>query len=257
MKFNGVNVRISKSARIGKGVRIGDNTAIYDNVIIGDNSIVCDNCIIGEPLSDYYYDESYSNPPTVIGTGALIRSNAIIYAGCDIGNNFSSGHRITLREYSKIGNNCKLGTLDDLQGYLKMGDNCWLHSNVHIGQKSNIGNFVFIYPYVVFTNDPTPPSDVCIGPTVDDFSQIAVHSLLLPGVHVGKHCLVGAGTVVTKDVDDYKLILGNPGKIIKDVREIKDRITGESHYPWPYRFKRGMPWEQSDFGTWCNDKKNK
>jgi len=250
MKFNNINVRISPSAKIGKGVKIGDNTVIYDNVEIGDNSIVCNDCVIGEPLNEYYFNSDYINSVTIIGRGALIRSHSIIYSGCTIGDSFSSGHRITVREYTKIGNDCRLGTLDDLQGYLEIGNNCWLHSNVHIGQKSHIGNFVFIYPYVVFTNDPTPPSDVCIGPTVDDFSQIAVHSLLLPGVHIGKHCLVGAGTVVTKDIASYKLVLGNPGKVIKDVRDIKDRVTGESHYPWPYRFSRGMPWEECGFDNW-------
>lgn len=212
MKFNNINVHISASAQIGRNVKIGDNTTVYDNVIIGDDSIICNDCILGEPLNDYYFKDSYTNPVTVIGGRALIRSHAIVYAGCNIGENLSTGHRVTMREYCKVGNNCRLGTLDDLQGYLEIGNNCWLHSNVHIGQKSKIGNFVFIYPYVVFTNDPTPPSDVCIGPTVDDFAQIAVHSLLLPGVHVGKHCLVGAGTVVTKDVEDYKLVVGNPGK---------------------------------------------
>ena len=88
-----------------------------------------------------------------------------------------------------------------------------------------------MYPYVVFTNVPTPPSDVCNGPTVGDYSQIAVFSLLLPGVKVGSHCLIGAGSIVGKDVPDYQLALGSPAKNIKDVREIKSRETGESQYP--------------------------
>jgi acetyltransferase-like isoleucine patch superfamily enzyme len=127
---------------------------------------------------------------------------------------------------------------------------------VHIGQNSKIGNFVFIYPYVVLTNDPTPPSDICIGATVGDFSQIAVFSVILPGVKIGKHALIGAGSIVAKDVEDYQLVVGNPGKFIKDVREVKSRETGESHYPWPLRFDRGMPWETIGFEKW-HDKQNK
>ncbi len=250
MKFNGRNVYISSKAKLGKNVKIGDNSSIYDNVVIGDNSIVTNDCVLGEPLSGYYSDENYVNPETIIGSDSLIRSHSIIYSGCTIGASFSCGHRVTIREYSNIGKNCRIGTVSDLQGHLQIGDYCWLHSNVHIGQQSKLGNFVFVYPYVVFTNDPTPPSNICKGPTVGDYSQVAVFSVLLPGVNIGKHCLVGAGSIVGKDVEDYQLVLGSPAKVVKDVREIKSRETGESHYPWPQRFSRGMPWENSDFETW-------
>lgn len=253
MNFNNHNVQISPKASIGKNVKIGDNTSILDNVTIGENSIISNNCIIGEPLSDYYYNENYNNPNTVIGSGSLIRSHAIIYSGNTIGNDFSTGHRVTIRENMKIGNHCRIGTLSDLQGFSEIGNYCWLHSNVHIGQHSKIGNFVFIYPYAVFTNDPHPPSTICIGPSVDDYSQIAVGSILLPGVKLGKHVLVGANSVVGKDVEDYQLVVGNPAKPIKDVRELISKETGKSHYPWPYNFDRGMPWKDIGYENWITN----
>ena len=80
--------------------------------------------------------------------------------------------------------------------------------------------------------------------------------LLLPGVRIGKHALVGAGSIVGKDVEDYQLVIGSPAKFIKDVREIKSRETSEAHYPWPLRFKRGMPWEGVGFETWNKSKEN-
>lgn len=250
MKFNNRNVFISEKANIGKNVKIGDNTAIYDNVKIEDGVIIGNDCIIGEPLQSYYYEKDYINPTTLVGANSLIRSHNIIYCGSELGENFSTGHRVTIREYSKFGHHCRVGTVSDIQGYVKIGNYCWLHSNVHIGQKSTLGNFVFIYPYVVFTNDPTPPSNICIGPTVGDYSQVAVFSVLLPGVKIGKHCLVGAGSIVGKDFDDYQLAIGSPAKLVKDVRDIKSRETGVSHYPWPFRFDRGMPWEGIDFEEW-------
>lgn len=250
MKFNKRNIYISPKAKIGKNVKIGDNTSIYDNVVISDNTIITNDCIIGEPLQDYYFNNNYNNPETIIGANSLIRSHTIIYAGCSLGEGFSTGHRVTIREYSKFGKKCRIGTISDIQGYVSFGDYCWLHSNVHIGQKSTIGNFVFIYPYVVFTNDPTPPSDICIGPTIGDYTQIAVFSVILPGVKIGKHCLVGAGSIVGKDVDDYQLVLGNPAKPVKNVKDIIDRKTGQSHYPWPYNFDRGMPWQGMNYDEW-------
>ncbi|MCR9012825.1 acyltransferase [Gabonibacter chumensis] len=251
MKFNDFNVRISPSAQIGKNVRIGDNTVIYDNVIIQDNVIVANDCILGEPLNIYYSEiENYNNPPTIIGNNSLIRSHTIIYAGCEIGNHFQTGHRVTIREYTRFGHHCSVGTLDDIQGYAIFGNYCRLHSNVHIGQGSKLGNFVFVYPYVIFTNDPTPPSDLCQGPIVEDYSQIATGSVLLPGIKIGRHCLIGAGSVVGKDIGDFMLALGSPAKEIKNVSQIKDRNTGTSHYPWPYHFERGMPWQGIGFEEW-------
>lgn len=251
MKFNNINVSIGRNAQIGKNVKIGDNTTIYDNVVIGDNTIIANDCIIGELLNSYYDDiENYKNPETIIGANSLIRSHCIIYAGNKTGNFLGCGHRVTIRDYTKFGNHCSFGTLDDIQGYSEFGDYCRLHSNVHIGQHSKLGNFIFIYPYVIFTNDPTPPSNICIGPKIDDYSQIATGSILLPGIKIGKHCLIGAGSVVGKDVGDYQVVVGVPAKIVKDIREIKDRKTGEAHYSWPYRFTRGMPWAEMGFEEW-------
>lgn len=253
--FNNRNVRISPSARLGKNVRIGDNTIVYDNVEIGDNTIICNDCVIGEPLNAYYYDsQHYENPKTIVGENSLIRSHTIIYAGNTIGGFFQTGHRVTIRENTVFGSHCSIGTLDDIQGYSVFGDYCRLHSNVHIGMHSTLGDFVFVYPYVVFTNDPIPPSNICIGPIVDDFSQIATGSVLLPGVKIGQHCLVGARSLVTKDIPDYQLVVGAPAKEVKDVRDIKDREMGESLYPWPYRFNRNMPWDELGFEKWLKQR---
>ena len=254
-KFSNSGVCISPSAKLGQNVRIGDRTIIYDNVEIGDNTVICNDSVIGEPLNTYYNEgDCYENPKTVIGPNSLIRSHTIIYAGNIMGDYFQTGHRVTVRENTVFGSHCSLGTLDDIQGHSQFGDYCRLHSNVHIGMHSTLGNYVFVYPYVVFTNDPTPPSDICAGPTVGDFSQVATGSVLLPGVKVGRHCLVGACSSVTKDVPDYKLVVGVPAKVLKDVREIKDRETGEAHYPWPLRFERNMPWQGVGYEQWIINK---
>ncbi|RRO13333.1 acyltransferase [Flavobacteriaceae bacterium 14752] len=253
MKFNNVNVFISKNARLGKNVKVGDNTVIYENVVIGDDVTISNNCVIGEPTSEYYSDSCYSNKQTFIGSNSLIRSHTIIYAGCTIEEDFFTGHRVTIRENTKIGKKCRIGTLSDLQGHLEMGDYCWLHSNVHLGQGTKLGHFVFIYPFVVLTNDPTPPSNICKGVNVGNFSQIAVNSTVLPGINIGKHVLIGANSLVVKNIKDYILCAGNPAKEIKKVTEIKSRESGKIHYPWPYNFDRGMPWKGIGFDEWLKN----
>jgi acetyltransferase-like isoleucine patch superfamily enzyme len=249
MKFNGRNIRIGARARIGRNVRIGDNVAIYDGVEIGDDSIVCNDCVLGEPLSTYYSDQHYENPRTVIGRGACIRSHAILYAGCEIGEGFSTGHRVTIREGTVIGNHCSIGTMTDIQGYVRIGNYCRLHSNVHLAQGSRIDDFVFFYPFSVMTNDPWPPSTDLQGGHVKSFTQVGVHAVILPGIVVGANCLVGANSVVSKAVPDFSLASGDPARVVMDIRNYVAMGKGRP-YPWMQRFDRGMPWEGIGFEQW-------
>jgi len=249
MKFNGRNVHISPSAKLGSNVRVGDNTVIYDGVEIGDDSIICNDAVLGEPLNDYYHDTAYQNPPLIIGARALIRSHSIIYAGSTIGNDFSAGHRVTIRENTTIGEHCSLGTLSDIEGYARLGNYCRLHSNVHISQTSSLDDFVFMYPFSVMTNDPYPPSSDFRGGHIDSYTQVGVHAVILPGVHIGENCLIGAGSVVSKALPAFSLAKGDPARVVMDVRKYVAMGKGKP-YPWMNRFDRGMPWEGIGFDAW-------
>jgi acetyltransferase-like isoleucine patch superfamily enzyme len=255
MKFNNRNVHLGNNVKTGSNVKIGDNTTIYDNVTIDDNTIICNDCIIGEPTNKYYSDENYVNPPTVIGKNSLIRSHCIIYAGSTFGDSLHTGHRATIRENMKVGNHCQVGTLCDLQGNTTIGNYTKMHSNVHICEFSTIGNFVFIFPYTVFTNDPRPPSNNYKGPTIGDYSIIAVQCTILPRVVIGENCLVGANSVVNRNVESFSFVTGTPAKFISDIREIKSKDDDGPKYPWMYTFKRGMPWADSSFEDWLRENK--
>ncbi|HTY87893.1 MAG TPA: DapH/DapD/GlmU-related protein [Candidatus Acidoferrum sp.] len=249
MKFNNRNVYISPKAKLGSRVRIGDNTSIYDNVEIGDDSIICNDSVVGEPLAAYYRDPGYKNPTTLIGAGSLVRSHTIIYAGCDIGPGFATGHRVTIRESTTIGEHCSIGTLSDIQGNVKMGKFCRLHSNVHLAQGSSLGDFVFMYPFSVMTNDPYPPSTDIRGGQVGDYTQIGVHAVVLPGIQVGQNCLIGANSVVNRKVPDFSLAMGDPIKVVMDIRKYVALGKGNP-YPWMNRFDRGMPWQGMGYDAW-------
>jgi UDP-3-O-[3-hydroxymyristoyl] glucosamine N-acyltransferase len=251
MKFTGQNVRVSPKAKIGANVRIGDNTVVYDNVVIGDNSTICNDCVLGEPLAQYYYESNYENPELVIGKNSLIRSHTILYAGSTIGESLQTGHRVTIREHMKIGAHCMIGTLCDVMGFSSIGDYTRLYNNVHVCQFAAIGQFVFIYPYTIFTNDPHPPSNTYKGATVGDYTQIAVHTVFLPRVNVGSNCLIGANTTITQDFGNGLLIMGTPAKSFGSIEKIQSvEKPGTSHYPWMYNFERGMPWAGIGYEKW-------
>lgn len=249
MKFNN-NYHVSPSADIAESVKIGDHTIIYPNVIVEPGCIIANHCVIGEPLNSYYYDENYENPPTIIRRNSLIRSHTIIYAGSEFGEELQTGHRVTIRENTIAGRNCLFGTNTDIQGNCKIGNYCKFHSFVNIGQKSNISDFVFIYPFVVLTNDPTPPSNHLLGVDIGSFTQISASSTILPGKKIGSHSLVGAGSMVGIDIPDFTFATGNPAKLVGDLRRMPFFSDGHRHYPWPNNFTRGMPWEGSSYEEW-------
>lgn len=241
---------IENNVVISDGTYIDYNVIIRENVKIGKNSYIGASCILGEYTMDVLKNSEKKNSILEIGEESLIRSGSIIYADTTIGTHFQTGHRVTIREKSIIGNYVSVGTLSDIQGFCEIGNYVRMHSNVHIGQESKIEDYVWIFPYVILTNDPTPPSYELEGVTLKSFSVIATGSVLLPGVTVEGDSLVAAGAVVTKDVKEGDVVGGNPAKVISHISQIKNHITGENVYPWRYTFKRGMPWEETDYQTW-------
>lgn len=229
---------VSPKAVIGNNVSIGPYTIVHDDVIIGDGTKIESHCEIGYP-SPLAKGESLN-----IGPFSLIRSHSVFYTGSNFGERLVTGHRVTVREKTKAGKNLQIGTLGDIQGYCNIGDYVRFHSNVHIGQSSTVGNYVWIFPYVVLTNDPHPPSDVLQGVTIKDFAAIATMSVILPGVTVGEGALIAAHSTVSRDVTPDTVVGGSPAEFICESSKIKLKDgSGKSAYPWRQHFHRGYPEE--------------
>ena len=233
---------------IGENVFIHPTAIIYPNVILHDNVTVGPYCIIGEPTASYYKDkENHEFKVTEIGENSILRSNTIIYEGNKIGDNFQCGHHVTIREDTVIGNNCSVGTLSDIQGKAKIGNFVRMHSNVHIGQFTEIDDYVWIFPYVVTTNDMYPPMDKLEGCKIGKYALITTGSILLPGVTIGENTLVAAGSVVSKDVVAGKVVRGVPARECGNIEDIRDK-DGNPVYPWKEYLEeyRGYPWQVSE-----------
>ncbi len=264
----GQNVIIGNNVKLGENVTILNNCVIEDNVELADNTYIDNNCVIregvsvgagstigancilGEYYGDFYKERKHKTHKLIIGRNAIIRSGSVIYDGSLIGDSFQTGHHVAIREQSIIGNYVSIGTLSDIQGHCKIGNYVRMHSSVHVGMSSVIDDCCWIYPYVVFTNDPTPPSDTELGVHVHAFSIIATNSIILPGIEIQSDSLIGAGTIVNRDVEKYQVVVGNPGRVRGDIRDIRNRETGETYYPWRYSFDRNMPWRNYGFDSW-------
>jgi acetyltransferase-like isoleucine patch superfamily enzyme len=235
---------VSPDADVGRDVTIEPYCIVHANVVLGDGSYVASHSVVGSPTADHYADpESYEPAPCRIGRNALLRSHAVVYAGAEIGDGFSCGHRVTIREGSHIGDGVQIGTDCDLQGYLTIGSHSRLHSGIFVPYRTTIEELVWIFPHAVLLNDPHPPSDECTqGPTLRRFAVIGASSTIFPGVEVGEGALVGAMSLVRRDVPAHAVVAGVPAKELGPTSELvchEGRV--EQLYPWWTHFRRGYP----------------
>lgn len=189
-------------------------------VIIGENSSIDSTVIIGE-IPERTVEEKY----LTIGVNAKIRSHSVIYIGSTIGDNFSTGHNVVVREENIVGNDVKIWGNSIVDYGCKIGNNVKIHSHVYISQFTIIEDKAFFAPGVITGNDPHPgceKSRECLkGPIIKQRAQIGLNVTILPYVTVGEYALIGAGSVVTKDIPDRKVALGNPARVICDVNKIE------------------------------------
>ena len=194
---------------------------IYSNVTLGGNVKIGDFVVVGVPPKGAKKGEF----PTIIGNNAVIRSHTVIYAGNVIGNNFHSGHGVMIREKNEIGNNVSVGTGAVVEHHTKIDDNVRIHSQVFIPEYTVLEEGCWIGPNVCFTNvlhPLCPKAKECLkGAKIKREAKIGANSTILPDLVIGEYSLVGAGSVVTKDVPPSKVVVGNPARIIKDVQKLK------------------------------------
>lgn len=194
---------------------------IYPNVYLGDGVQIEGPCVIGKPPRGKEPGEL----PTVIGCNAVIRPFTTIYAGTTIGADFQSGQGASIREDNVLGDDVSVGTNAVLEFGNRVGNHVRIHSGAFL-ELTKLGDYVFVGPNVVFTDDPHPMGcpyyKECKGggPTVETLARIGANSTLLPGVRIGRNALVGAGSVVVRDVPPDVVVAGNPAKEVKKVSEL-------------------------------------
>ncbi len=168
-------------------------------------------------MSYFKHESAYIDEPSNIGEGTKIWHFSHIQKGASIGKNCVIGQNVNVGPNVTIGNNCKI------------------QNNVSIYEGVTLEDYVFCGPSMVFTNIiaprckyPQAGSKFYIKTLVKEGASIGANATIICGHTIGKHSLIGAGAVVTKDIPDYALVLGNPAKIIGWVSEAGKKLEFNS-----------------------------
>ena len=154
-----------------------------------------------------------------------------------IGSDTKIWHFSHIQSGAKIGSNCSLGQNVYVGANVTIGDGVKIQNNVSIYQGVVLENDVFCGPSCVFTNDLTPRakypkgSDNFKNTIVRKGATIGANATIVCGISIGQCAMIGAGTVVTKDVPDYALVVGNLARIVGYVCEYGHKLNDDGVCP--------------------------
>jgi len=158
----------------------------------------------------------------------FIHPTANIHPKAILGEGTKIWINVQIRENAQIGKNCIISNDVYIDFDVKIGDECKIQNSVSIYNGVTIENAVFVGPNVAFTNDKIPRAfnkDWKVTPTlVKQGASIGANATIVCGITIGQFAMVAAGAVVTKDVDPFALVVGNPARKIATVDELGNRV---------------------------------
>ena len=194
---------------------VGDNVKFFPNSVIGRPGMAPG----GLTFTDYSKD---GDKPVSIGDNTIIGVGVVLYSDVTIGKNCLIGDGVAIRGNVTIGDNCIVGINCKVGVNATVGNNTKIMDLTNVSSDAVIGSNVFIGPGVMMGNDNSlaRSKDWAVeGPIIEDWVTIGMNSSLLPGVTVGRDAMVGANSVVTKDVMPSVVVMGVPARYIRDLKE--------------------------------------
>ncbi len=216
----GENVVLGRNITIGEGCVLGHNVVIHDDTVIGARVRIDDNTVIGKlPMRSVNsaVTQIVELEPCRIGDDCIIGTLSVIYRGAQVGRKVLIADQASVREMTSIGEMTIVGRGVVIENKVKIGRRSKIETNAYITALSEIGDGCFIAPEVSFSNDPF------LGRTRERFAhhkgvtllngaRIGVNATILPGIELGEDCLVGAGSVVTRNVSRRSIVFGAPAR---------------------------------------------
>jgi UDP-2-acetamido-3-amino-2,3-dideoxy-glucuronate N-acetyltransferase len=148
----------------------------------------------------------------------FIHEKAVVDEGAQIGEGTRVWHFAHIRGTAKIGKECNIGKDVYVDADVVIGNNVKIQNGVSVYHGVTIEDDVFCGPHMTFTNDMYPratATDWKVYKTlVRKGASIGAHAVIVCDVTLGEYCMIGSGAIVTKDVPDYGLVVGNPARLV-------------------------------------------
>ena len=161
---------------------------------------------------------------------AFVHRTAEVSKDASIGEGTSIWNEVQVREGATIGKRCRLGKSVYVDKNVTVGDDCKIQNFATLYDGVTLGKEVFVGPHARFANDLYPrarsPNWKIVKTKVMDGATIGANATVLCGIAIGRYAMVAAGAVVTEDVPDYALVMGNPARLAGHVCERGHRLDG-------------------------------
>lgn len=166
-----------------------------------------------------------------MSTDVFVHPSANVSPHAVIGNGSKVWINVQIRENASIGEGCIISKDVYIDHAVKIGHRCKIQNSVSVYNGVEIGDDVFVGPNASFTNDKVPRAfnaDWSITRTyVAEGASIGANATIVCGITIGEYAMVAAGSVVTKDVEPYTLVMGNPARPVAKIDKAGNRVTGE------------------------------
>jgi acetyltransferase-like isoleucine patch superfamily enzyme len=199
---------------------------VYPGTLLGRGVKVLEHAVVGKQPSLSPRSTAKREPlaPAEIGDGTIVCTGAVVFAGAKIGARVILGDQSCVRERVVVGNEVVIGRGSLVENDTTIGALTRIQAEAYITAYSTLEEHVFIAPCVVTTNDnfmgrTERRHELIKGPTIRRGARIGGGAVLLPGVEIGEEAFVGAGAVVTKDVEPRVIVVGNPARVMRPVPE--------------------------------------
>ncbi len=205
---------------------IHPSATVYPGTVLGEGVKVLEGAVVGKQPSLSPRSTTRREPlaPAEIGDGTIVSTGAIVFAGSRIGARVILGDQSCVRERVEIGDDVVVGRGVLVENDTTIGALSKIQADAYITAYSTLEDNVFIAPCVVTTNDnfmgrTERRHELIKGPTIRRGARVGGGAVLCPGIVVGQEAFVGAGAVVTKDVEPRMLVVGNPARVLRSVGE--------------------------------------